>query len=518
MILITSADYVDKELQSNFGMLIPSFLPVKNKRLFFYQVNLLNSTGQKEIYLSIPEHYVIDKNDYELLKKLEIKILKVPNPLNLGESILFSFNKVLNESGINEPATILFGDTLINDIPSLDHEFISIAKISQNYKWAKSSLISDNNMTYTGLFNFRDVSLLLEKLNNYSLNFLDAVEEYKKEKGVPLIESQQWYDFGHLSTYYNSRSKLTSERHFNQITAKNPNIIIKSSSQINKIKAEANWFKTIPDTLKIFTPHCGNFSINNDKACYEVEYLFTPVLNELFVFGKLPLFLWKQIITACLNFSERLLDHKADFDLDPNEFGLFFRKTQKRLLELQEQGEIDIYKIWYLNGSKTPSLIEIANQTSFVIDKFDFPTSSIMHGDFCFSNILFDFRSHQIKVIDPRGIDNEGKITIYGDILYDITKLAHSIIGLYDFIIAGYYEMNLEYGNKINFKININDTTKDIQEYFLTTQLNGQTIKPEFYKNQLVHLFLSMLPLHSDNREIQYALLANALRLYHIKF
>jgi hypothetical protein len=267
--------------------------------------------------------------------------------------------------------------------------------------------------------------------------------------------------------------------------------------------------------LKIFTPHSSNYKINEDKASYEVEYMFIPVLNELFVFGKLPLFLWKQIIISCLDFLERLFEFKVNQDQKEN--GLFFQKTQKRLLQLQEQGEIDIYQSWTLNSCKTPSLIEIAKETAYEIDKFDFSTNSIMHGDFCFSNILYDFRSQSIKVIDPRGIDNEGEITIYGDILYDITKLAHSIIGLYDFIIAGYYEINIESENQINFQINISDSTKEIQEFFLNTKFNGQTIKHEFYINQLVHLFLSMLPLHSENIDRQYALMSNALRLYLLK-
>jgi len=30
----------------------------------------------------------------------------------------------------------------------------------------------------------------------------------------------------------------------------------------------------------------------------------------------------------------------------------------------------------------------------------------------------------------------------------------------------------------------------------------------------MIHLFLSMLPLHNDDRNRQYALLANAFRLY----
>ena len=45
-----------------------------------------------------------------------------------------------------------------------------------------------------------------------------------------------------------------------------------------------------------------------------------------------------------------------------------------------------------------------------------------------------------IKIIDPRGHDHNGKNTIYGDLRYDLSKLTHSLIGPYDFIIAGRYE------------------------------------------------------------------------------
>jgi hypothetical protein len=509
MILITSAEYVDKELQSNFGKLIPAFLPIKNKRLFYYQVNTLR---EDEVVLSIPESYIIDKNDLDLLDKLKVNIVKVPDNLKLGESILYCLDRIQNN---NEFATILFGDTLISDTPSYDSEFISISKISQNYEWAKSGVIPDPDMTYTGLFNFKDISSLKSLIINHKFDFIKAVEEYKNKNDVKFIETNEWYDFGHLSTYYTSRSKFTTERHFNKIDFKDNRVIVKSSSQINKIQAEAFWYESIPDSLKISTPRCFNLQSTIDKASYDVEYLFIPVLNELFVFGKLPLFLWKQIIESCINFLEKIYEFKPS-NLEA-ENDLFFKKTFYRLKQLQEQGFIDIYQTWNMNGSEFPSLSQIAKETKFEIQKFNFNHTSIMHGDFCFSNILYDFRSQSIKVIDPRGIDNDGKKTIYGDILYDITKLAHSIIGLYDFIIAGYYELSINSNRIITFQINTSENTKEIQNTFLNTKFKGERLEINFYLNQLIHLFLSMLPLHSENQDRQHALMSNALRLYSLK-
>ena len=75
-----------------------------------------------------------------------------------------------------------------------------------------------------------------------------------------------------------------------------------------------------------------------------------------------------------------------------------------------------------------------------------------MHGDFCFSNILYDFKSQSIKVIDPRGLSGDGKEqSIYGDLRYDVAKLAHSVIGKYDFIIAGRFSYSEESQHDMNF-------------------------------------------------------------------
>ena len=139
---------------------------------------------------------------------------------------------------------------------------------------------------------------------------------------------------------------------------------------------------------------------------------------------------------------------------------------------------------------------------------------SIMHGDFCFSNILYDFRSQSIKVIDPRGIDFENNISNEGYLIYDLAKYFHSIIGLYDFIIAGNYKVECDNNNKFNFDIYRPDYIKEIQNQFLKTKINGISINQKSIFATMIHLFLSMLPLHKDDKKRQQALAANALRLY----
>ena len=136
-----------------------------------------------------------------------------------------------------------------------------------------------------------------------------------------------------------------------------------------------------------------------------------------------------------------------------------------------------------------------------------------LHGDLCFSNVLYDSRADNIKVIDPRGINADNQLTLLGDQKYDLAKLCHSFVGLYDFIIADAFELieNNEVGVILNF--DCDDSVLALADIF------GQTpFIPNFNNRDIlpltVLLFLSMLPLHSDKPLRQKAMLANALRLY----
>jgi hypothetical protein len=58
------------------------------------------------------------------------------------------------------------------------------------------------------------------------------------------------------------------------------------------------------------------------------------------------------------------------------------------------------------------------------------------------------------------------------------------------------------------------DTQKQIRALFLEMVAKRFALTARQLAAMQVQLFLSMLPLHSDDRDRQLALLANALRLY----
>jgi hypothetical protein len=337
---------------------------------------------------------------------------------------------------------------------------------------------------------------------------------YSNEFKLKRIVAHDWSDFGHVVTFYKNRCKITTQRSFNNMQISN-GVVTKSSQNEKKIIAEIDWFLNLPSNLKIFTPNLINYE-KHTSIKYSLEYLYLPTLSELYVFGEQGIEFWKNIFSNCFHFLKICSDTKNTLISvsEWNSKSLIVDKTLSRLSELNNSCIWDINTPIYLNNLLQPSLLNMANEL-FIIAVDGEERCGYLHGDFCFSNILYDIRSNRIKAIDPRGIDNNNVITQYGDIYYDYAKLSHSIIGCYDFIIAKMYNIEKNNNNNYSFSITIDDRLIQIQnEYINTLNFEGLNFKKIY--SQMILLFISMVPLHKDNQTRQVALILNAYRLYNI--
>ncbi|MEZ8760772.1 capsular biosynthesis protein [Vibrio splendidus] len=523
MFLIMSGAFVGQELESEFGKIPPSFLPLGNRRLFQYQIEL--APEDVEVYLSIPESYLPSSIDLEWIENRNVQILKTPDNLELGASLVAALN--ISGNNLNKPLHVLYGDTLYKNLPVGDDiASISYAKDSYNWavltdddaNWLKSdhcSLTSESPRIIDGYFKVSQPRELIKAITQSKWSFLEGLNRYHNKVGIIPIESDSWLDFGHVNTYYRSKAEFTTQRAFNELTITSK-WIEKSSSKDTKIAAEANWFEKLPSPLRGNIPqYLGSNNING-KISYRLEYLHLTALNELFVFSKLPSHIWGDILLSCVEFLLSCREHFSPAKKSGNSLHVLFNeKTQQRLTEYCKSNDTSFNDDWSFNGVSgisLRSLLERSNRHLPCSSEID----TILHGDFCFSNILYDFRAGKIKAIDPRGMTPNGEKTIYGDLKYDIAKLSHSILGLYDWIVAGYYNVKIE-GHDITFSISEDSkNTVDVQQSFIDMigmefGLNAKNL----YAMQ-IQLFLSMLPLHSDDKKRQQALFANAFRLNEI--
>lgn len=518
MFLIMSGSYIQSELNAEFGHIPPSFLPLANKRLFQHQIKL--APDSCTIYLSVPEDYNISEVDLNWFNSNNIILIKTPSSLNLGQGLVACLN-LINESN-DSPLHLLFGDTLFRQLPE-GGDIFTVSKAESNYKWSSAN---DNEIDWLnepethsnvvcGYFKFNKPRALICNITQEKWDFIKGIDRYKKEHGLSQIVVSDWYDFGHVNTYYHSKAAFTTQRSFNELSI-NPRFIEKSSVKNQKIKAEANWFDSLPVMMRSYTPqYLGHKESDDKKFSYRLEYLHNTALNELFVFSEMPKIIWKNILELCLNFiqdcnSEIAPQHAISQDIHQ----LFEAKTLERLAEFRATRDFNLSDKWIFNDELSISIEQILVESEKHLPSKK-ELSTLMHGDFCFSNILYDFRANRIKTIDPRGMTPSGDITIYGDTQYDLAKLSHSILGMYDWIVAGYHQTNVDW-DKRNIKISISGEVKhkDTQCMFIEMVGNKYGLTAvNLYAMQL-QLFLSMLPLHADNTYRQEGLFANSFRLY----
>ncbi|MEF4896030.1 hypothetical protein U9882_23215 [Escherichia coli] len=521
MFLIMSAAYVDQELSSEFGLIPPSLLPLGNRRLFQHQ--LTNIPSGVEAFLSLPESYKIRDIDEKWLTENSINILRIPDGLSLGASLVAALN--LTEKPLNSPLHVLFGDTLINPLPTGD-DIVAVSDIENIYNWAfvtnddrywledsQTKNNVDSNNVVSGYFKFSEPRQLIKAITQSHWNFIEGLNKYHKNIGLTSVKVENWLDFGHINTYYRSKATHTTQRAFNELLI-TPNWIEKSSEKSQKIKAEANWFEQLPNIMRGYTPQFLGANDVDGRFSYKLEYLHHTALNELYVFSELPMMIWNRILDSCLDFIDSCLSHNAEVGVPCNKLDeLFGVKTAQRLDEFCKTNSISPTQKWKYNGSLEISLTDLINESSCYLPENG--KLSILHGDFCFSNILYDFRTTRIKTIDPRGVTPNGELSIFGDVQYDIAKLSHSILGMYDWIIAGYFDITIDNQN-IEFDLGGLKQHKGTQQSFI------ELIEARYGLNALnlyamqIQLFISMLPLHADHPKRQMALMANAFRIFQL--
>ncbi|MAF49210.1 MAG: hypothetical protein QGH73_17900 [Rhodospirillales bacterium] len=517
--LITSGAYVGPEFTSEFGQIPPAFLPVGNRRLYEHQAEWVSGfTGRRLI--SLPADFIIPATDAERLDQLGFNIISVPPNLSLGKSVLHVLAEAKATSGA---LSILHGDTLVHGIPIDAGDVVSEGITSSYYSWAEyergetgavrffDGLPSgaDERCVLSGYFSFSDTALYISALESSGARFIEALNVYAAAKPLDIVGGSQWLDFGHMELYHQSVAKMPTHRAFNRLDISR-RTAIKSSDDKFQMDAEANWYETIPHRLSIFMPrYLGRCPGNG----YETEYLYLSTLADLYVFGRLPVYVWQHIFQSCGEFMSLCGEYPTPGDT-PSADDIYLEKTLQRLQEFSQLSGVDLDQSWTYAERALPGLKSIALENFEKIPAASENDLRIVHGDFCFSNIFYDFRANTIRTVDPRGHMGGTRPSIYGDARYDIAKLYHSVAGGYDFIIAGRYRLVDDGAHAISIDIPDLAGCGDVIGSFMDSSFAGRRPRDAASNPIAVLLYLSMLPLHADNPGRQRALLANALRLH----
>jgi len=522
-LLILSGEYIAADLVAEFGKIPASFIPNGVRRLYQAQIGAWGEGIAKRIVMTLPDDYAVPDFDKEILQQLRCEIFHTATSLSLDEAIVM----VIREMQIEGQLLLLFGDTLVrlrSDQRGTDS--FAVGQSPQLAVWASyqrtaegisfvSRLGSDTTGVVAGFFDFSDAFSLAQCLDS-SDNFLDGLNQYTKMCPLRPVRAEQWLDFGHLFSYHHARRAEFDARSFNRIEGDKMSIL-KTGTPARKIFAEARWYERLPVGMRLYSPQYLGFA-EKPAPGYRLEYLYLPVLSELFTFSELPLTMWDVILNSCKEFLEACQQHVPnEFDV-PLNFGagffldIFHGKTYRRIEQFADANDLRMEREWHYQGRPQPSLKTMYAEALAMITPTTDEDIRFWHGDFHFANIFFDFRSRRIKTVDPRGMMSDGSLSLYGDHRYDIAKLGHSVIGFYDLIMSGRYHLESQpYSLSLNF--GEQDRSGIIARYTELKVGNYPMVSGEVLAI-IALLFMSMLPLHSDRRERQLALLANAFRLF----
>ncbi|WP_343347809.1 phosphotransferase [Sphingomicrobium sp. XHP0239] len=516
-ILITSGAYVGEEMQAEFGRIPPAFLPVGPTYLVRHQLARL--PGDADVTLSLPHDFDLEAAQARFLDEAGVRVVRIDPRKSLGMSV---FQSVL-EMGMGPGIEIVHGDTLVDAPATCTHDGVSIERVSEQYRWgtvetdgdrvtalhsdALRGGDSDEARILSGYFAIGDTQGFLKCLSRSDFRFVKALHLYAQDRDVAAREDIAALDFGHLKTYYSSRHDLASARHFNALEI-DDYTVTKRSEQTEKIDAEANWLATVPASLQPFTARMVRHYGEAPSGQYETHYAHFPSLAELSL-ARPPRIVWRKILESCREFLERAAQETRDEDSGLVWLGI--DKLRERLRDYPETMPRRDAPLT-INGQSVGTLETIYEGVRARIEDASERPASIMHGDFCFSNILFDPRADRIMLIDPRGLVR-GKATLFGDARYDIAKLGHSIVGRYDQIMAGQLVATRSDLGAFELVVDDNDRRDWLEREFLGMRAAGVAFDDPVVGALMVSLFLSMVPLHGDDPERQQTLFANALRL-----
>ncbi|MBW7845362.1 MAG: hypothetical protein H3C45_06905 [Bacteroidia bacterium] len=529
--LILSAGKIDYT-RLPFGMhQSNATIPVNGKPVISWILDDLIQKGYTDISIVVRAENIRLKQLLEkhYSKRIHLDVISLENPNSILDSLIAGLTiKPTNDTSIQ----VVLGDTLIYDSfeNMQDKMFFSTVKSSENWCVVKTDeqgdlielidkkkIPGENHNALCGYYQFSNANTLLscaqDCINQGSKELSAVLLHYHKIHPLTLEKVNTWFDFGHLESFIQSKKSLLRPRHFNQLTI-DPlfNTITKVSEKNEKLADELNWYIDLPEELKTLTPRIITKEIKN-KISITQEFYGYPSLSELFVYGDLSTSVWESIIDYLFQIHGLFKQYEKPAS-EACLVTMYEIKTQERINQMLSQ---DIF--WETLWDKEHIIINGLNYTNIktCLDKLaneikalsKQPHFNIIHGDYCLSNILYDLNNQIVRLIDPRG--SFGEKGIYGDARYDIAKLRHSLVGLYDYIVGDLFQINTN-ENGFEYELFEDDKNKHLALYTdKCIEANGYNLRDIKLIEGL--LFLSMIPYHADYRERQHMMYAKSIQI-----
>lgn len=435
-------------------------------------------------------------------------------------------------SGLTGGALVVLGDTIFRfsdaSLPA-SSPWILTSDVEDSSQWCVVSTDSDGrvmewfdkrsdvqvNSAAVGVYWIPDSARVnsMEFDSDRSIEMSELMRHVAGASDVYALPAGDWRDCGHPETYEVSKRIVLAERSFNTLKFDDVmGTVRKSSTQTGKLIDEINYLTSLPRELAALFPRVIDSSTEAGDPWIEMEYYGYPTLAELYLYHQLHPVMWDRVMQRLGQLLQRFREHRREVLVEDQE-AMYIEKTYSRLEDakrmpgigdLIDRGEVVVNGV-VLQGMSAlrPRIMDTVQRT------MDDAVGAAIHGDLCFSNILYDIRTGVCRLLDPRG--SFGSPGLFGDQRYDVAKLHHSIVGRYDHLVAGLFSMDLSDPNALVLTIPQTGLHADVESSYRKHVLSG-------YGECAIELITGLIlvalpPLHTESGARQIALYLRGLTM-----
>lgn len=213
---------------------------------------------------------------------------------------------------------------------------------------------------------------------------------------------------------------------------------ITKKSKTERLRNEIRYYREIPWEFRSLFPRMIEASgWDAEEHWMTLEYYDYTDLG-LYMMGRVDNFLapqdWISIMTQLRTILDLWRNHGRAPGNPAHAQAMYIEKTereQKAFVEQNVAPRLFDGEALLINNQLVSTFDALWPRVREYIEDVIVPTYEVgmIHGDFCFSNILFG--GSILRFIDPRG--SFGEIGIFGDPRYDIAKIYHSVDAGYEF-------------------------------------------------------------------------------------
>ena len=537
LILIPTSRFVSHEMQLEVGRIPPALIPLAGKTLLQLIVEQYKDmAGENTFALVVHEGQELVRAHLERVGLAgTVMVLEIPLVDSLGEAISLALHQI--DAAAYDSLILHFADTLVYADWEGGKDTILYEDLEESYRWTTFE-VQDGRITavvdkhrveyaeahpvFVGWFMCKDPRRFAAAFDECRRDeekdlFYSALLQYLAEAEYELVKVKRWLDFGHVDNYYQAKKLFINTRFFNQLEIDERRAVVKkTSANGQKLIGEIRWYLELPAALRCYIPQVFDYSLGPEQVFVAMEYYGYPTLGDLYLHAGHGLGIWHHVFESLLNILGELRAYQLHDDprrIRQALHEVYVSKTLSRLEALQGETLFSEFlsEDLVINGTPYGSVRHYCAQLEALVSELllaDVAPLSIIHGDLCLANILFDPRSRVTKLLDPRG--KFGSYSLYGDYRYDLAKLSHSFNGHYESIINDEFFLILEPG-RIEYSLSLRP------EQHIVTAMFNKRLEREYAKDleaiALIEalLFLSMVPLHNDFPNRQAIMLATGI-------